>query len=64
MKRLLVLVMALLPALAHAGCATLILSDEIKTSDGKICVYENAVRSEQIAAPSSAQCRHTMTFED
>ncbi|HEF0741509.1 TPA: hypothetical protein R9C50_001432 [Escherichia coli] len=64
MKRLILLILALLPALAHAGRITLILSDEIETTDDKICLYENAVRSEQIKVAASAQCRHTMTFED
>lgn len=64
MKRLLVLTLALLPALATAGQITLILSDKIETSDGKICLYENAVKSEQVKVAASAQCRHTMTFED
>lgn len=61
----LVLTLVLFPALAtHAVQITLILSDEIKTSDGKICLYENAVRSEQVKVTANAQCRHTMTFED
>lgn len=60
----LVLTLALLPALANAGQITLILSDEIETSDGKICLYENAVRTEQVKVAASAQCRHTLTFED
>lgn len=66
MKSLIVLTLALLPALAHAhaGRITLIISEEIETSDGKICLYENAVRSEQVKVAASAQCRHTMTFED
>lgn len=64
MKSLLVLTLALLPALANAGQITLILSDEIKTSDGKICIYENAVKSEQVEVAASAECRHTMTFKD
>lgn len=64
MKRLFVLTLVLLPALANAGQITLILSDEIETSDGKICLYENTVRSEQVKVAASAQCRHTMTFED
>lgn len=61
---LLVLTLALLPALANATQITLILSDEIETSDGKICLYENAVRSGQVKVAASAQCRHTITFED
>lgn len=64
MKGLLVLTLALLPTLANAGQITLILSDEIETSDGKICLYENAVRSEQVKVATNAQCRHTLTFED
>jgi len=60
----LVLTLALMSLQAHAGRVTLILSDEIETTDGKICLYENAVRSEQIKVAASAQCRHTMTLED
>lgn len=60
----LMLTLVLLPALAHAERITLILSDEIETADGKICLYENAVRSEQVKVAGSAQCRHTITFED
>jgi len=63
MKHLL-LTLVLLPVLANAGQITLILNDEIKTSDGKICLYENAVRSEQVKVAANAHCRHTMTFED
>ncbi|WP_265088612.1 hypothetical protein [Klebsiella michiganensis] len=41
MKRLLVLTLALLPALAHAGI-TLTLTNEQATDNAKICVYSNA----------------------
>ncbi|EKZ2441576.1 hypothetical protein ACU63X_01730 [Klebsiella aerogenes] len=64
MKLLIVLALAFISVQVHAGKITLILSDEIETSDGKICLYENAVRSEQVKVAASAQCRHTMTFED
>lgn len=65
MKRLLMLTLALMPALAtHATQIPLILSDEIETSDARICVYENAVRSEQVKVAARTQCRHTMTFKD
>ena len=42
MKHLIVLIVALLPALANAGQITLILSDEEETDNAKICVYSNA----------------------
>ncbi|WP_274240722.1 MULTISPECIES: hypothetical protein [Enterobacter] len=42
MKHLIVLIVALLPALANAGQITLILSDEEETGNAKICVYSNA----------------------
>ena len=61
---LLVIALAFISVQVHAGQITLILSDEIETSDGKICLYENAVRSEPVKVASNAQCRHTLTFED
>lgn len=57
------IIMALLPFMAQAQ-VTLILSDEITTKDGKICVYENAQRSEKVKMAKSAPCHHTMTFND
>lgn len=62
MKKIAIM-LALLPLVAQAQI-TLILSGEVATSDGKICVYENAQRSEQVKVAASAQCHHTMTFND
>lgn len=50
------------------GCAiaakvTMILSDEIELSDGKLCVYEHGQRSESVKVAKSALCHHTKTFE-
>ncbi|MGK3195384.1 hypothetical protein [Enterobacter ludwigii] len=43
MKRLLVLTLALLPALtAHAERITLTLTGEQETGNAKVCIYENA----------------------
>ena len=64
MKHLLVLALALLPALANAGQITLILSDEQETDNAKICVYSNANFTETVTIRPSQQCRYTMTFEE
>lgn len=64
MKRLLVLMLALLPALANATQITLILSDEQETDNAKICVYSNANFTETVTIRPSQQCRYTMTFEE
>ncbi|MDK1190711.1 hypothetical protein [Enterobacter kobei] len=64
MKRLIVLALALLPALANAGQITLILSDEQETGNAKICIYENANYTETVTIRPSQQCRYTMTFEE
>ncbi|AGE85054.1 hypothetical protein L8O24_04050 [Enterobacter kobei] len=64
MKRLLVLMLALLPALANATQITLILSDEQETDNAKICIYSNANLTETVTIRPSQQCRYTMTFEE
>lgn len=61
---LLVLTLALLPALANATQITLVLSDEQETDNAKICIYENATRTETVTLKPSQQCKHTMTFEN
>lgn len=63
MKHLIVLTLALLPALANATQMTLILSDEQETDNAKVCIYENATRTETVTLKPSQQCKHTMTFE-
>lgn len=64
MKRLIVLTLALLPALAaHAGRITLTLTDEQQTGNAKICVYSNANYTETVMLPPSKQCKYTVTFE-
>lgn len=64
MKRLIVLTLTLLPALANAGHITLILNDEEETDNAKICVYSNANFTETVTIRPSQQCRYTMTFEE
>ncbi|HBU8664166.1 TPA: hypothetical protein MDD69_001173 [Klebsiella oxytoca] len=64
MKHLLVLTLALLPALAHAGSITLTLTDEQETDNAKICIYSNANYTETVTIRASQQCRYTMTFEE
>lgn len=64
MKGLIVLTLALLPALAHAGRITLILSDEQETDNTKICVYSNANYTETVTIRPSEQCKYTRTFEE
>lgn len=61
---LLVLTLAIMPALANAGQITLILSDEQETDNAKICVYSNANFTETVTIRPSQQCRNTMTFEE
>lgn len=49
---------------ATAG-VTLILSDEQETSGGgKICIYENAQRTETTTVSAGRSCPHTKTFDD
>jgi len=64
MKRLIVLTLALLPALANAGQITLILSDEKETDNTKICVYSNANYTETVTIRPTEQCKYTRTFEE
>lgn len=64
MKRLTTaLLLCLVASKASAVPITLILSDEVEVSDGKICVFENAQRSESVKVAKSAPCHHTKTFE-
>ncbi|PKQ47918.1 hypothetical protein CXH12_19135 [Citrobacter portucalensis] len=58
----LVLTLALLPAMAHAGI-TLTLTDEQETDNAKICVYSNANYTETVTIRPSEQCKHTLTFD-
>lgn len=57
------LLLCLVAAKASAVPITLILSDEVEVSDGKICFYDNAQRNESIKVAKSAPCHHTKTFE-
>lgn len=57
------LLLCLVAAKASAVPITLILSDEVEVSDGKLCVYENAQRSESVKVAKSAPCHHTKTFD-
>lgn len=61
---ILVLTLALISVQVHAGQITLILSDEEETGKAKVCIYENATRTETVTIKPSQQCKHTMTFED
>lgn len=64
MKRLTsALLLCLAAVKASAVPITLILSDEVEVSDGKICVYENAQRSKSVKVAKSAPCHHTKTFD-
>ena len=63
MTRLLVLTLALLPALtAHAERITLTLTDEQETGNAKVCIYENANFTETVTIRPSEQCKYTRTF--
>ncbi|QZY94050.1 hypothetical protein [Pantoea dispersa] len=57
------LLLCLVAAKASAVPITLILSDEVEVPDGKLCVYENAQRSESVKVAKSAPCYHTKTFD-
>ncbi|NDO81682.1 hypothetical protein CJP72_13185 [Citrobacter sp. NCU1] len=62
-NNLLVLTLALLPALANATQITLILSDEQETGNAKVCIYSNANFTETVTIRPSEQCKYTRTFE-
>ena len=64
MKRLLVLTLTVMPVLANAGQITLILSDEQETDNARVCIYENATRTETVTIRPSEQCKYTRTFEE
>lgn len=65
LKRLLLLSLVMLPALAtHAGQITLILSDEQETDNTRICIYSNANYTETVTIRPSEQCKYTKTFEE
>lgn len=57
------ILLCLIAVKASAVPITLILSDEVELSDGKLCVYENAQRSESVKVAKAAPCHHTKTFE-
>ena len=61
---LLVLTLAIMPALTNAGQITLILSDEQETDNARMCIYENATRTETVTIRPSEQCKYTRTFEE
>lgn len=61
---LLVLTLALLPTLAHAGRITLTLTDEQETDNAKVCIYSNANYTETVTIRPSEQCKYTKTFEE
>ena len=63
MKQLMVLTLALLPALTHAAI-TLTLTDEQETDNARLCIYSNANYTETVTVKPSQQCRYTMTFEE
>lgn len=52
-------------SLPAAADVTLILSEEQEASGGgKICVYENAQRTETTTVSAGRSCPHTKTFKD
>ncbi|WP_256575215.1 MULTISPECIES: hypothetical protein [Klebsiella pneumoniae complex] len=60
MKQLIVLMLALLPALANAGQITLVLSDEQETGNTKICIYSNA--NYTFTYVTKGKCPYAKTF--
>lgn len=62
-----ILLCSLLAAFSMQAMAnvTLILSDEQEaTGGGKICVYENAQRTETTTVSAGRSCPHTKMFDD
>jgi hypothetical protein len=58
------LVMLAFSDTAHADI-TLLLSDEQEAAQGgKLCIYENAQRTETITIDAGRSCPHTKTFQD
>ena len=62
MKRLILLGLLVLSGQAMAVTVTLPLSDEIDSSDGKICVFANSQRTEQAEVPRGYRCPSVKTF--
>lgn len=62
MKQLMVLMLALLPALANAGQITLTNPQEEQTENGKtMCVYENS--NYTFTFLTKGKCPYTKTFD-
>lgn len=64
MKKLILLGLLVLSVPALAVTVTLPLSEEIDSSDGKICIYENSQRTEQAEVPRGYRCPSVKTFSD
>ncbi len=61
MKRLLVLTLALLPALANAGQITMVNPQEEQTENGKtLCTYQNS--NYLFTYVTKGKCPYTKTF--
>ncbi|CAM3823422.1 hypothetical protein ROSI111154_23850 [Rouxiella silvae] len=56
-----ILTVIAIPAYANI---TLQLSDEVKVSDGTLCIYSNSQRSEEFHIAKGRECPNVRTFED
>ena len=64
MKKLILLGLLVLSGQAMAVTVTLPLSDEIDSSDGKICIYANSQRTEEAEVPKGYPCLSVKTFDN
>lgn len=64
MKKLILLGLLVLSGQTMAVTVTLPLSDEIDSSDGKICIYADNQRTEQAEVPKGYRCPSVKTFSD
>ncbi|EPJ0771914.1 TPA: hypothetical protein ACF3KZ_001757 [Klebsiella variicola subsp. variicola] len=64
MKKLIFLGLLVLSGQATAVTVTLPLSDEIDSSDGKICIYADSQRTEEAEVPKGYRCPSVKTFSD
>ncbi|NDO80909.1 hypothetical protein CJP72_09050 [Citrobacter sp. NCU1] len=62
MKRLLVLILVLLPALANAGQITMVDPEEEQTENGKtLCTYQNSIYL--FTYVTKGKCPYAKTFD-
>jgi len=64
MKGIVLMCGMLLTFNATAGKITMQLTEQTETANGKVCIYENATRTEMVQIKLSEQCKYTRTFEE